>query len=247
MQTELKENAVPEEFEGDLAGAVFWGADLTGAMFRDVNLDDATITHASLINVSIDAAVDGLVINGVDVTAYVNERDPWYPLRTMLQPTTPSETRTAWSALEAEWTTTISTALALPDEVAHQSVGGEFSFVQTLRHVVFAMDKWFTAPVLGEPFHPTGLPNSGSMDFPWPGVDYTLAPSLTEALALRNARANAFGGYLESLDADDLTRTVEVLENGQHSIQDCVWSVLEEGFWHNRYARRDLALVDPAV
>lgn len=26
---------MPEEFEGDLAGAVFWGADPTGARFRD--------------------------------------------------------------------------------------------------------------------------------------------------------------------------------------------------------------------
>ena len=32
---------MPEEFEGDLAGAVFWGADLSGARFRDVNLTDA--------------------------------------------------------------------------------------------------------------------------------------------------------------------------------------------------------------
>ena len=72
---------MPEEFEGDLAGAVFWGADLSGARFRDVNLTDATISHAWLVNVDIDALVDTVVINGVDVTAYVNEREPWYPLR----------------------------------------------------------------------------------------------------------------------------------------------------------------------
>ena len=76
---------MPEEFEGDLAGAVFWGADLSGARFRDVNLTDAKISHAWLVNVEIDALVDTVVINGVDVTAYVNERDPWYPLRAMLR------------------------------------------------------------------------------------------------------------------------------------------------------------------
>ena len=37
---------MPEEFEGDLAGAVFWGADLSGARFRDVNLTGARISHA---------------------------------------------------------------------------------------------------------------------------------------------------------------------------------------------------------
>ena len=29
---------MPQEFEGDLAGAVFWGADMKGATFRDVDL-----------------------------------------------------------------------------------------------------------------------------------------------------------------------------------------------------------------
>ena len=38
--------SMPEEFEGDLAGAVFWGADLRGARFRDVDLTDAKISHA---------------------------------------------------------------------------------------------------------------------------------------------------------------------------------------------------------
>ena len=49
---------MPEEFEGDLAGAVFWGADLSGATFRDVNLTDVRISHAWLVNVDIDALVD---------------------------------------------------------------------------------------------------------------------------------------------------------------------------------------------
>ena len=46
---------MPEEFEGDLAEAVFWGADLSGACFRDVNLTNVRISHAWLVNVDIDA------------------------------------------------------------------------------------------------------------------------------------------------------------------------------------------------
>jgi DinB superfamily/Pentapeptide repeats (8 copies) len=237
---------MPEEFEGDLVGAVFWGADLSGALFRDVNLTNTTITHAELVNVDIDAVVDRVVINGVDVTSYVNERDPWYPLRTMLRPSTPSEMQAAWAALEREWATTTAMALALGDDLAHRSVEGEFSFVQTLRHVMFAMDKWFTAPVLGEAFHPIGLPNSGSLDFPWPGLDYELTPSMADAMAVRADRVTAFRNYLDSVTATDLVQSVEVLENGRHSMQDCIFSVLEEEFWHNRYARRDLALLEAA-
>ena len=140
---------MPEEFEGDLAGAVFWGADLSGARFRDVNLTDAKISHAWLVNVEIDAMIDTVVINGVDVTAYVNERDPWYPLRGMLRPPDPEGMRSAWAALEAEWAKTVTRALALPETRLDESVNGEWSFVQTLRHLVMAMDKWFTVPVLG--------------------------------------------------------------------------------------------------
>ena len=162
-----------------------------GARFRDVNLTDAKISHAWLVNVDIDALVDTVVINGVDVTAYVNERDPWYPLRAMLRPSNPEGMRATWAALEAEWAKTIARARALPEDALHESVNGEWSFVQTLRHLVFAMDKWFTAPILGEGFHPIGLPNTGSVDFPWPGLDYDLTPSVSEALAVRADRADA--------------------------------------------------------
>jgi len=234
---------MPEEFEGDLAGAVFWGADLSGARFRDVNLTDTKISHAWFVNVDIDALVDNVVINGVDVTAYVNERDPWYPLRGMLRPTDPEGMRATWAALEDEWAKTIATATALPEEKLHESVNDEWSFVQTLRHLVMAMDKWFTGPVLGEAFHPIGIPNSGSVDFPFPGLDYSLSPSFSEALAVRADRATRFRDYLASVTADDFDKPVEVLENGPHPLQECLYTVFEEEFWHLRYARRDLALL----
>jgi hypothetical protein len=238
------EAGMPEEFEGDLAGAVFWGADLSGARFRDVNLTDVKISHAWLVNVDVDALVDAVVINGVDITAYVNERDPWYPLRAMLRPSSPEDMRATWTALEEEWAKTISEASTLPEEALYQSVNDEFSFVQTLRHLVMAMDKWFTAPVLGEGFHPIGLPNTGSVDFPFPGLDYSLTPTVGEALAVREGRATRLRDFLASVDTSDFTRQVDVLENGPHPLQECIYTVFEEEFWHLRYARRDLALLE---
>jgi hypothetical protein len=237
---------MPDEFEGDLAGAVFWGADLSGARFRDVNLTDATISHAWVVNVDIDALVDRLTINGVDVTEYVNARDEWYPLRGMLRPPDPESMRAAWTALEDEWAKTVARAQVLPEEILHQSVNDEWSFVQTLRHLVFAMDKWFTAPILGEGFHPMGLPNSGSIEFPWPGLDYDLTPTLAEALAVRADRAARLRGYLASVSTADFTRPINVLENGANPLHECINTVFEEEFWHNRYALRDLAQLEPA-
>ena len=232
---------MPEEFEGDLTGAVFWGADLRAARFRDVNLTDVTISHAWLVDVEIDAFIDRVVVNGVDVTAFVNEHDRWYPLRSVLGASDTQSMRAGWAALREAWVASVARAQRLPDEAVHVSVNGEWSFVQTLRHLLLAMDKWFTAPILGRQFHPLGLPNSGSTDLTWPDLDYDAAPSLSEVLAARAEQAARLGDYLAAMTDDDLTRTVEVPENGPHVVRDCISTVLEEEFWHHRYAERDLA------
>ncbi len=232
---------MPQEFEGDLTGAVFWGADLRGARFRDVNLSDAKITHAWLVDVEIEAFVERIVINGVDVTAFVNDHDRWYPLRAVLRAADPESMRAARAALDAAWAETIALAEGLPAPDVFVSVEGEWSFVQTLRHLVLAIDKWFTAPILEGSFHAFGLPNTGSLDFPWPGLDLEAAPSLSDVLAVRAERLRGLREYLAGVTTDDLTRTVDVLENGPHLVRECISTVFEEEFWHNRYARRDLA------
>jgi DinB superfamily/Pentapeptide repeats (8 copies) len=235
---------MPGEFEGDLTEAVFWGADMRGARFRDVNFAGARISHSLVVDVDIDAFVDKLVVNGVDVTDYVNERDEWYPVRAMIRASDPDGLRAAWAALEEVWAPTIARAQALGEEKAQESVNEEFSFVQTVRHLVMAMDKWFTAPILGESFHAMGLPNTGSLDFPWPGLDYRVKPSLAEALAVRADRAATFRAYLGGVVAEEFPRDVEVLENGTVTVLDCLQTVMEEEFWHNRYAQRDLAVLE---
>jgi hypothetical protein len=242
----VEDEPTTPEFGGHLAGAVFWGADLTGATFRDVDLTGTSISHARLVDVEIDASIGRLVVNGVDVTDYVNERDPWFPLRSMIEPTEPAGVRVAWSALEQAWSDTISIASGYPDADLHLSVDGEWSFVDTLRHLVFAIDKWYTVPVAGGSFHPLGLPNSGSIDFPWPGIDRGLQPSVADALAAYRGRVEAVRANVESVTIGDLGRRVDVLENGEHSVQDCLWTIFEELFWHNRYARRDLERLTPA-
>src|SRR3954465_15659180 len=185
---------MPEEFEGrDLSEAVFWDVDLSRATFRDVFMKDVRISHAMLIDVDIDAFVDRVLINGVDVTQYVNEGDPWYPLRAMLRPDDPTAMCETWHALEQAWGQTIDRARRLTEAQAHESVDGEWSFVDTLRHLVFAMDKWFTVPILGAPrFHPFCLTNKGSAGLDWPGLDRNARLSLDDVLAVREQRAASF-------------------------------------------------------
>ena len=234
-----------EEFEGrDLRDSVFWGVDLTRATFRDVNLSGASISHALLDGVDIDAKIDRLVINGVDVTDYVNEHDQWFPLRAMLRPTDRDGMLAGWDALEEAWAGTIGRAQRLTDAQVHESVGGEWSFVQTLRHLLFAMDKWFTVPILGETFHPLGMSNTGSADFGWPGVDRDADPTFDDVLAARAQRSARLREYLDGVTPAELSREVEVLENGTTPVAECLYTVFEEEFEHNRYAVRDLAVLE---
>lgn len=235
---------MPEEFEGDLAGATFWGADLSGARFRDVNLADVTITHAWLVDVEIDAFIERVVVNGVDVTAFVNEHDPWHPLRSVLRVADAEGMRTGWARLRESWEATTSRARRLPPVRASESVDGEWSFLQTMRHLLFAMDKWFSAPVLGRGFSPFGLTDSSSTDVAVPGIDPGAVTSLAVVLAARAEQATRLADYLASVTDDDLTRSVDVLDAGPHLVRDCISTVFEEEFWHHRYAVRDLARLE---
>ncbi len=237
----------------DLVGAEFWSVDLSGATFEDVNLSDVSIARARLHNVTIDGPIENLTVNGVDVTAFVNEHDPWHPLRTMIDPPDPAGMMAAWQALGEQWSSTIDHARAHTDSRLHERVGGEWSFVETLRHLVFCTDKWFLVPVLGETsFHSIGLPNTFSSDVDWPGIDSTADsaadPTLDDVLAVRADQGRRLDAFLdrllntlpEAVTDDELTRSVEVIENGTATVGDCVRVVLEEEFEHLRYARRDL-------
>lgn len=231
-----------DEFEfREMRDAVFRGVDLRGARFRDVDLSGAGMHGVRLHAVTVDGSIDGLVVNGVDVTEFVNAHDPWYPIRAGLRATDPSAMRREWEALAAAWDETITAARRLPDDRLHVGVDGEWSFVQTLRHLVFAMDKWFTAPVLGEGFDPIGLPNTGSADFGWPGLDPGVDPTFAEVLAVREPRTARLREHLAGLTAQDLLGEVAVLENGIVPRAECYLVVFEEEFEHLRYARRDLA------
>lgn len=230
-----------EEFEDrDLSESVFWGVNLKGSMFRDVDISNSTFFHTEWNEVNIDGVIDRLVVNGVDVTDYVNANDRWFPLRTQLTPSTAEGVLAAWRSIENEWVILCDRVRSEPS-LAETSVGGEWTLHQTMRHLIFAMDKWFSFPLLGaKTFTSCGLPNTGSQGREWPGLDPSADPSFDEVLGMCAEQSERFVGYLENTDFATLPESVEVPENGSVPALMCFHAVLEEEFEHLRYMLRDL-------
>jgi hypothetical protein len=232
---------VPDFEDADLSRSQFLEVDLTGARFEGANLTDVTMNEVWLVNVAIDGMIANLNINGVDVTSYVHaELTRTNPERALLMPTDPDGMRASWREVSARWDAAIERAQRLPEATLQASVNGEFSFVQTLRHLVFGIDKWVIVPILDGTFSPIGLPNTGSLDFPWPDLDRETSPSFAEALAVWRDRNDRIAHFLADLDPSVLTETRVVLENGAAPVQACVHAILGEGVAHLGYAVRDL-------
>jgi hypothetical protein len=236
--------SVPEFDDVNLSGVQFRAVDLSGAQFEGANLTGVTMQEVWLVNVEIDGLIANLRINGVDVTSYVTaELQRTDPERALVQPTDVESLRASWTEVRKRWDAALTRAAELPEATLHESVNGEFSFVQTLRHVVFAIDKWFVVPILGGAFCPFGLPNTGSLDFPFPGLDHDANPSFAEAQAAWRDRAGQFAEYLAALDPAVLTETRTVLENGNAPVLACLHAVLGEEVAHLGYATRDLDIL----
>ena len=76
--------------------------DLTGAEFRECELDGARFVGVVMQNVEIDGLVTHLVVNGVEVSGYVEtELDRRYPVRLLIRSDEPADLGDAWRRLNA--------------------------------------------------------------------------------------------------------------------------------------------------
>lgn len=176
-------------------------------------------------------------------------------------PKTPDGVRQAWSVIEERWSATFERARALPDGALHERVDGEWSFVETQRHLVFATDAWIRRPVLGEvtPYHRLGLPPGAKVGernpdldvAPW-GIDVDLDATLDEVMEARVDRMRTVRAVVDGLTPDGLDRVcAESVAPGFMSAEIPVGTgldvVIGEEWAHLGYATRDLqALEDRA-
>jgi len=233
----------------DLQGAEFTDVSLRGARFVRCDLSGVVLRGAEVSGADIDAPwlLSGdnvLLVNGVNVAPFVdaelNRRFPGRELRRAEDPTT---LRTAWAALERAWSGVIEQT---PAETVDISVDGEWSFAQTLRHLIMATDVWLGRAVLGieQPFHPVGQPNvEYESDGGDPSVFATTKPSYDEVLVVRAEHVTQVRDYLAAVTADELEAARPNPWSPQYSetVRSCLHTILEEEWEHLRYATRDLA------
>jgi DinB superfamily/Pentapeptide repeats (8 copies) len=231
----------------DHKNAQFVEADFSGARFRGVNFSNVKISDAWLFNVDISGLVGSLCVNGIDVSAYVEaELNRLHPERLLLAPFDPDGMRTAWETIENFSAATLDRARALPPDQLDESVADEWSFLETLRHLVFATDRWITGPVLGapSPFHPLGMPNPPLDEVPTGVFDLDAKPTFDEVLAVRRERMNRVAELIKGIDAAELRREVQSPNGGTTTVMSCLHIVLREEWWHDQYANRDLAILE---
>jgi hypothetical protein len=234
----------------DLSGSEFRASDMSGTRFRGIVMSGAVLRGVELVDVDIHGEVLNLTINGVDIGPLVNaELDRRYPERARMRPTDPAGFRAAWDVVEGLWDGTVARARRLDPEMLHESVDGEWSFIETLRHLVFATDSWIRRAILGDPspWHPLDLPWDEMPDTPGVPRDRDARPSLDVVLELRRDRMSTVCEVLDRLSDESLDgQTAPVPGPGwppasrSYPVRECLLCILSEEWEHRLYAERDL-------
>jgi len=245
------------EFDNqDLSGSRFRHVDLSGSTFRNIDLSGARLVDVDLVDVEISGWLDNLRINEVDVVPLIEaELDRRHPDRVKMRPTDAAGFREAWAILERLWAGTIDRARRLPPELLHERVHDEWSFIETLRHLLFATDAWVLRAFLGRPspYDALDLPHTEMGDVPGVPCDLEARPTLAEVLALRADRVRTVREVFEGLTDEVLAgHTEPVAEPGypaseSYAVQRCLRAAVNEEWEHRLYAERDLAVLEQRV
>lgn len=235
-------------FDVSLRGARFVRSDLSGAVMRGVDVDGADIDAPWLVE------GDGFLrVNGVDVAPFVEaELNRRFPGRETRHAQDPDSLREAWALVERSWAVTLARVAAMPAGAVDISVAGEWSFAQTLRHLVMATDKWLRGGILEleRPYHPIGQPNA---EYETDGLDMsvfsTATPPYDEVLDVRAGRVAMVRGFLAGVTAEDLARTHQAPDEPQFTVTtlDCLRTILQEEWEHHRFAVRDLDAIEAGL
>lgn len=170
-------------------------------------------------------------------------------MRLLTRSVEPSDLREAWRQNRSDWATTTERVRSMPEGSEHRGVDGEWSMVETLRHLVFVHDSWFRRCVLGltEPFTPMGLGTPFVPDQDGQGLDRRSTPSLDEVLEVRDQQVSELAAWLAKVTPEQLASTAPVPSDdrwppyaGGRTVRQCLGTVLDEEWAHHGFCLRDL-------
>jgi hypothetical protein len=154
------------------------------------------------------------------------------------------------------WRTTHDRARLMPEAKLHEQVNGEWSYVETQRHLLHGADAWLGNAVLGEevPYHPLGFPTGGMSPEISAKLGLTIeaTPTLDEVLAARLDRMATMRRVVDGLTEAELDRVcdrkpTDSYPDQEYVVRRCLKVVLKEEAEHHRYAVRDLAELEAAA
>jgi hypothetical protein len=137
----------------------------------------------------------------------------------------------AWERVEQMWETTVATARDVGR--LDERVAGEWSFLETLRHLVFVTDVWLQRAAL----HRWGIPPHFAVDQLRDEVDLTATPSLDEILAVRATRQSTVRRTIDGHEG----KLDEPCGAADFTWRGALQVVIAEELFHHGFATRDLA------
>lgn len=264
-----------DAFQQRIPGSTFRQIEVTESRFTEVRANGSSVTDADLRDIllsevaldgvrirggfaeergmEIDGAFSTLTVNGIDVVPLVEqELGRRFPEYALLKPTDPAGYQAAWDAVETFWNPTMQRIERLDPDLLHRRIDGEWSVMQTLRHLTFATECWVLRGMLSQwaPWHPLSLPWSTMP--PTDGVpnDIDARPSLAEVMAARRDRMAIVRRVVDDLTPERIDAPGPTLEGEgwppageSFPARVCLQTVFNEEFWHHRYALRDLAVL----
>jgi DinB superfamily len=108
----------------------------------------------------------------------------------------------------------------------HERVDGEWSFAETLRHLVFIADAWASRTVLDQPmpYHRLGVTQAAyaPADAAALGIDVDACPPLAEVMKARADRLALVRGIVDGLTGTGLERMCARAFEGARSVGECL-------------------------
>ena len=239
----------------ELQGAEFVDADLRGARFVEADLSGVVMRGVEVSGADIDAPWlphgEPFRVNGVDVIPLVEaELNRRFPGRADRRAEDPDGLRAAWAALERTWAATLERAAAMPAGTVDVSVGGEWSFAQTLRHLVLATDMWLGR---ADPGDRAAVPPRSVSSTPAPRTTAWTRRSSRRSHR-RTPRCSRSGRVASRWCATSSPpspqtswpRRARTRTTPEHpeTTRSCLHVILEEEWEHHRFAVRDLDAIE---